>query len=120
MKALYPSLAMDLTIEKVCDVFFESDIQIEGVDYAEVGLYLAINIEPEVLQRSNIADVCPTRNSKRGRKPTITASGAEERKRFKPWNPPEKQASGYTKRLILREALHVALSVIIKNHVYTV
>ena len=80
VKALYPSLAMDLTIEKVCDVFFESDIQIEGVDYAEVGLYLAINIEPEVLQRSNIADVCPTRNSKRGRKPTMTASDAEERK----------------------------------------
>ena len=28
VKALYPSLDMDLTIEKVCDVFFESDIQI--------------------------------------------------------------------------------------------
>ena len=117
---LYPSLAMDFTIEKVCDVFFESDIQIEGVDYEEAGLYLAINIEPEVLQRSNIADVCPTWKSKRGRKPTITASGVEERKRFKPWNPPEKQTSGYTKRLMLREALHVALSVIMKNHVYTV
>ena len=103
VKALYPSLDMDFTIEKVCDVFFESDIQIEGVDYGEVGLYLAINIGPEVLQRSNIADVCPTRKSKRGRKPTITASGAEERKekRFKSWNPPKKQAGVYTKRLIL-------------------
>ena len=74
-----------------------------------------------MLQRSNIADVCPTRKSKRGRKPTITASGAEEKKEkhFKPWNPPKKQAGGYTKRLMLREALHVALSVIMKNHVYT-
>ena len=103
VKALYPSLDMDFTIEKVCDVFFESDIQIEGVDYEEAGLYLTINIEPEVLQTSNIADVCPTRKSKRGRKPTITASGAEERKekRFKSWNPPKKQAGVYTKRLIL-------------------
>lgn len=96
-----------------------SDIQIEGVDYEEVRLYLAINIEPEVLQRSNIADVCPTRKSKCGRKPTITASGVEEKKekRFKPWNPPKRQADEQTKRLMLREALHVALSVIIKNHV---
>ena len=102
-------------------VFFQSDIQIEGVDYEEVGLYLVINIELEVLQRSNIADVCPTRKSKCRRKPTITASGVEERKdkRFKPWNPPKKKAGGYTKRLMLREALHVALLVIMKNHVYT-
>ena len=121
VKALYPSLDMDFTIEKVCDVFFESDIQVEGVDYEEVGLYLAINIEPEVLQRSNIADVCPTRKSKRGRKPTITASGAEEKKekRFKPWNPPKKQADEHTNRLMLTETLRVALSVIMKNHVYT-
>ncbi|KAL9976409.1 hypothetical protein ACROYT_G013708 [Oculina patagonica] len=121
VKALYPSLDIDFTIEKVCDIFFESDVQVEGVDYEEVGLYLAINIEPEVLQRSNITYVCPTRRSKRGRRPTITASGTEEKKekRFKPWNLPKKQADERAKRLMLREALHVALSVIMKNHVYT-
>ncbi|KAL9979769.1 hypothetical protein ACROYT_G017480 [Oculina patagonica] len=87
VKALYPSLDIDLTIEKVCDIFFESDVQ----------------------------------RSKRERKPTITASGTEEKKeeRFKPWNLPKKQADGRAKRLMLREALHVALSVIMKNHVYT-
>ena len=54
-------------------------------------------------------------------KKTNNNSGVEERKEkhFKPWNPPKKQARGYTKRLMLREALHVALSVIMKNHVYT-
>ncbi|KAL9986209.1 hypothetical protein ACROYT_G000316 [Oculina patagonica] len=57
VKAVYPSLDIDFTIEKVCDIFFKSDVQVEGVDYEEVGLYLAINSEPEVLQRSNIADV---------------------------------------------------------------
>ena len=94
MKALYPNLDIEFTIENVCDVFFESKVQVEGVDYEEVGLYLAINTESEVLQRSNITDVCPTKKSKRGRKPTITASGTEEKKekRLKPWNPPKKQA----------------------------
>ena len=32
--------------------------------------------------------------------------------------PPKKQADEYTKRLMLREALHVALSVTMKNHAY--
>ena len=75
---------MDYMIEKVCDVFFESDIQIEGVDYEEVGLYLAINIEPEVLRRSNIADVCPMRKSKTPEKTNNNSKwcGGKERKTF--------------------------------------
>ena len=32
--ALYPSLDIDFTIDKLCEVFFESDIIIEGIDYA--------------------------------------------------------------------------------------
>ena len=32
--ALYPSLDIDFTIDKVCDVFFESDVSVQGVDYA--------------------------------------------------------------------------------------
>ena len=39
----------------------------------------------------------------------------EEREVFKPWDPPKKQANEHAKRLMLREALHVALSVIMKN-----
>ena len=100
VKALYPSLDIDFTIEKVCDIFFESDVRGEGVDYEEVGLYLAINIDPEVLQRSNIADVRPTRKSKCGRKP----SGREEKKE-EPFKPPKKQVDERAKRLMLREVV---------------
>ena len=32
--ALYPSLDIDFTIDKLCEVFFESDIIIEGIDCA--------------------------------------------------------------------------------------
>ena len=40
--ALYPSLDIEFTIYKVCEVFFKSDISIRGIAYAELGLYLAV------------------------------------------------------------------------------
>ena len=37
MRALYPSQDIDFMIQKVCNVFFESDVKVEGVDHEEVG-----------------------------------------------------------------------------------
>ena len=119
--ALYPSLDIDFTIDKVCEVFFESDISIQGIDYAELGLYLTVTTSPEELTKLGIAGVCPTRKTNKGRPPTITASGSEEQKekRFKPWNLPVRQPDERARRIMLREALRVVLTVIMKNHLYT-
>ena len=40
VKALYPSLDIDFTVDKVCEVFDDSDVKIEGIDTDELGLYL--------------------------------------------------------------------------------
>ncbi|PFX12116.1 hypothetical protein AWC38_SpisGene23975 [Stylophora pistillata] len=87
----------------------------------ELGLYLALTTSPEVLARMEITNVCPTRKTNRGRPPTITASGSEEQKekRFKSWNPPVTQPDERAKRIMLKEALRVVLTVIMKNHVFT-
>ena len=60
-------------------------------------------------------------NVEKGRPVTITASESEEQKekRFKPWNLPVRQPDERARRIMLREALRVALTVIMKNHVYT-
>ena len=120
MVALYPSLDIEFTIDKVCKIFFESNISVRGTDDLKLGLYLALTTSPEVLTTMGIADVCPTRKTIRGRPPTITASGSEEQKekRFKPWNLPVKQPDRHLRRIMLREALRL-LTVIMKNHVFT-
>ncbi|CAB3989958.1 Hypothetical predicted protein [Paramuricea clavata] len=117
--ALYPSLDIDFTIDKVCEVIFESNVKIDGVDYEEVGLYLALNIKPEMLKKIGIAEVCPTRKSNKGRPPTITGSGAEVQKDkcFKSWKQPTQQPSEHTKRVMLTEAPRVVLMMIMKNYV---
>ena len=43
VKALYPSLDLDHTIEIAAEEFRKSDIEIEGIDDEELGLYLSLN-----------------------------------------------------------------------------
>ena len=61
--------------------------------------------------------VFPRRKTNKGRLPTIAASGSEEQKEklFKPWNLPVRQPDERARRIMLREALRVALTVIMKN-----
>ena len=43
VKALYPSLDISFTVEKVCEATKDSEIEFEGMWYEEIRMYLAIN-----------------------------------------------------------------------------
>ena len=49
MKALYPSLDLEFTIEKAAEEFYNSDVKIEGADNEELGKVLS-----NVLQDSDL------------------------------------------------------------------
>ncbi|MEL7343085.1 MAG: hypothetical protein AAGM67_21555, partial [Bacteroidota bacterium] len=86
VKALYPSLDIDFTIQVVCDVFRTSGIEIVGIDYDELGLYISLTRTPEEIRAAGLEKVCPTRAHTRGARPAITASGIAVKKevRFQP------------------------------------
>ena len=44
--ALHLTLDTEFTIDKVREVFFKSNINLQGIDYAELGLYLAVATSP--------------------------------------------------------------------------
>jgi len=44
--ALHLTLDTEFTIDKVREVFFKSNINLQGIDYAELGLYLAVAASP--------------------------------------------------------------------------
>ena len=71
VKALYPSLDIDFTVEKVCDVIRQSTIKFEGLWYEELGLYISINTTHIELDSLGRAQVCPKRTTNRGPKPTV-------------------------------------------------
>ena len=121
VKALYPSLDVAFTVDKVCEVFYESGVRVEGVNVEELGLYLSVSLKEDELIEEGIARYCPKRKSNRGRAPSITGSILEEKKekRFMSWKPASDQPDEVATRRMLTEAMRVALLFIMKNHVYT-
>ena len=43
VKALYPSLDIEFTIQIVCEVVDSSGVTIDGMNYEEMGLYINLN-----------------------------------------------------------------------------
>ena len=118
--ALYPSLDLDFTIEKVTEEFFESKVEIDGVDYEELGLYLSLHRDEDYLLGKGIMRFCPRRKNRYGAPPKITASGikVEKEERFKAWIIPPDSPDEAKQRVMLTEALKIVLEVIMKNHIY--
>ena len=87
VEALYPSLDIDFAINKVYELFHSSTVEVEGIDYQELGLYLSLNKTDEELKQIGLYETCHKRKAKRGPRPNITGCGTKEKKedRHKPW-----------------------------------
>ena len=120
VKALYPSLDIEFTVQIVCEVFETSDVTIDGIDYEELGLYISLNRTADDIQALGLDVLCPTRARRRGARPTITASGTAAKKedRFHPWIRASAVPSTPQQRLMLVEALRIGLKVVMNNHTY--
>ncbi len=120
VKALYPSLNLDFTIPIVAEEFYESGVEIAGVDEEELGLYLSLNRSEVYLQRIGILPYCPRRRSRYGAPPKITGSGSKVKKeeRFQPWVRANEKPDETMKRKMMKEALKIVIETIMKNHIY--
>ena len=120
VKALYPSLDIEFTIQVVCGVFRNSNISIHGVDYEELGLYISLNRSSDEIQALGLDTVCPARARRRGAIPTITSSGTAAKKedRFRPWQRAVSFPDDRQRRVMFTEAIRIGLEIVMKNHVY--
>ena len=119
VRALYPSLDLAHTVETAAEEFHKSDVEIEGIDDEELGLYLSLNRSAEYLRDKGIDEYCPKRRS-RGPPPTITGSGVKTKKeeRYRPWIRTTQKPDKEKQRIMITEALKVVLEALMKNHVY--
>ena len=120
VEALYPSIDINFSVEKCVELIYESGVQFKNADINELGLYLALCMEPAELIAKEIAQFCPTRK-KKGKKPTITASGTEtnEQKRWSCWNRSQNKPNEDEQRKMVTAALGVAMKTTLKNHIFT-
>ena len=120
VKALYPNLDIKKTAEVAAETFYESDFEVEGVDWRELGLYLALNSTKEQLEANDISQYCPKRKHNRGQPPTITGGAMNKKaeKRYEPWTFPNTPPDKDTTKKMLSEAIKIAIKYIMDKHVY--
>jgi hypothetical protein len=121
VETLYPSLDIDFTIDKVCELLYSSSVKFEGINYKELGLYLSLMVTDEELQNRGLRMVCPTRRYRRGPRPKITGCGMEENaeKRHAPWIFPDMtRVTDVTRRKMIVEAMRVVLKTLMETHTY--
>ena len=118
--ALYPSLDVDKVVEIIGEMVVKSEVQLKGIDYEEVGLYIAIHKNQNELRDIGIQRLCPKRKNKQGRKPNITGqAAASQADRSITWQPGDEPENEEEKRVMIAEAIKIILRFLLKNHMYT-
>ena len=94
-------------------------MKFEGIWYNEIALYVAIHTARTELNVLQLDEVCPTRQTNCGSKPTVkTLMSDDTEKRFNNWNQPLREPDKNEKWKLLVTALAIGMKHIMKNHVY--
>ena len=121
VEALYPSLDIEFTVDKVCELLYESRVNIEGIDIKELGLYLSLMKTDGELREIGVQSGCPKRRANRGPRPNITGCGTNENReqRHSPWIFPDASRIDATmRRKMLVEAVRIVLRSLLETHTY--
>ena len=71
VRDLYPSLDIPFTIEVVGEVFYNSNVNIAGVDSDELGLYISLTRSVDEINALGLGPMCPTSKHPGKRMPEI-------------------------------------------------
>ena len=116
---MFPSLPIDKIADIVATEFVKSSLEVE-VDNRELGLYLAIQLSPEVISQHGLSDVIPRRKSTRGRKIGITTEEINNRcaSTVSKFHDAHRNPTKAESKLMLALALAELIKTVMGNHVY--
>ena len=99
---------MDFAVGKCLELISNSNITFNGIDFAEVGLYLALTVNKKDLKDEELLDFWPTRCMS-GRPPTITSRGKNKdyEKRWNNWTRPLRRATEEVNKKLLMKAFEI-------------
>ena len=91
VKALYPSMEWDDIVTAVKDMIMNSDMNIENVNWTEVGKYVAVMFPEDVIDQEGLVNVVPKRKKKKNKKCNNKLPSKKEKTRYldsskKAWN----------------------------------
>ena len=130
VRALYPSLDQDLASEAVAEFIRRSKVEMKGIDYREVQVFLASNLDEHEQKRERIKHLLPRRTKRMGRRPGPTTlelrqkdpDPAKQSSRTKEslWmeSDPDNKLTEQEKRLLFSIVIKTAIRLIFKHHLY--
>ena len=71
VSALYQSLDQEKSARIIREEFEASGLEVEGVNWRQVALYLAVTVDRDELTREGLTHLAARRKRVRGRKPTV-------------------------------------------------
>ena len=117
VKALYPSMEWDEIGRAVRELIENSEKDVEGVDWHELGKYLAVNMTAGEIAEENLQHVIPKRKEGSNRK--ITVAYLCNKQNEDKWLPA--RIPGYRqKKKMIGIAVASGVRVCMENHVYRV
>ena len=65
VKALYPSMQWDDIVVAVKEMIEKSELEIDNLDWREVGKYIAVMVPEEIIEKEGLMHVIPKRKKRR-------------------------------------------------------
>ena len=117
VKALFPSMEWKEIITAVREMIESSELEIESIEWKELGKYLAVTMSEEQINDEDLRSVIPKREKETNRK--ITVAYLNEKKNKNKWLTARMPNNNEKKKMI---AIAVAQGVkaCLENHVYCV
>ena len=98
VKALYPSMSWDEIVKSVKWIILKSDMQVEDVNWLEVGKYLAVMMNKEEIVEEGLEYVIPKREGIRLR--NITINYLRQKKNNSKWLPARRPGVRQKKKML--------------------
>ena len=124
VKALYPSLDVKEVAKTVADIYIQSKLEIQGIEWEEACKYLALLLTPTEIDDLGLKEVVHQRKHKRGRPPGITTAEVGQRlhqpteAKDSVLNKPHRQPTKEEERKIMAKCLELMILACMQNHTY--
>ena len=116
VQALYPSLA-DVDVAVICyEAVMKSDIRFDNINYRLATQYIAMNLNKEDQEFSELQRILPVRlTGVRGVRPGVSASTESE----KNWKFPKVEYTKLEKKKIVATIIQIGVLVMMNTHLYS-
>ena len=123
VKSFYPSMDIEVAANEVIAEVMESGVELEGVDWTEVALFIACTMTQEQIDQEGLTHVIHKRRCNRGPRPGLTCKavtgGPALRENDQSWIPPSRRPGVRQKKKMFGILLKSSILMVMNDHFYS-